>query len=328
MAATAATSWQQSPGWFPFSRVLRKRFGGEVQKLTIDAGFTCPNRDGSKAWGGCSYCANASFSPAHRLGVRPIAEQLRQALGMFRRKRPEVRGLAYFQAFTNTYAPLPFLRQVYSEALEVEGVVGMAIGTRPDCLGEPVLDLLAEVAGRVPLWVEVGLESAEDAVLEGINRQCSVADFEAAAAGLAARGIPLVAHCILGLPGESARHDERLLEILQRVQPAAIKLHHLYIAPRTVLARELREGRLVPMPFETYLERLIFVLERLSPETAVQRLVGELDPRHSLAPRWGLRKGQVLARVERELKRRNTWQGRLFQPTAPPVAQSHGRFAS
>ncbi len=316
MAATAATSWQTSPGWFPFSRVLRKRFGGEVQKLTIDAGFTCPNRDGSKAWGGCSYCANASFSPAHRLGVRPIAVQLQQALQYYRRKRPEVRGLAYFQAFSNTYAPLPFLRQIYSEALEVEGVVGMALGTRPDCLAEPVLDLLARVAEKVPLWVEVGLESAEDAVLEGINRQCSVADFETAAAGLVARGIPVVAHCILGLPGESPQHDGRLLEILHRSQVSAVKLQHLYIAPRTVLARELRAGRLEPVCFEDHLERVIYILERLSPTIAIQRLVGELDPKHTLAPRWGLRKGQVLARVERELKQRKTWQGRLFQALA------------
>ncbi len=316
MTAIAATTWTR-PGWLPFSRILKKRFGGEVQKLTIDAGFTCPNRDGSKAWGGCAYCANASFSPAHRMGVRPVAEQVRQALGLYRYKRPEVRGLAYFQAFTNTYAPIDFLRRVYREAIAVEGVVGLAIGTRPDCLGEPVLDLLSELAEELPLWVEVGLESAEDAVLEDINRQCSVADFERAAEALRARNLPLVTHCILGLPGESPRHDERLVALLNGSGACAVKLHHLYIAPRTVLAQRYQRGELAVQSFPAYLERLLWVLERLAPDVAIQRLVGELGPEHVVAPHWGLRKGQVLAAVERALRERATWQGRLYSP--PPA---------
>jgi len=297
-------------GYFPFSRYLRRRFGCKVHKVSLHAGFTCPNRDGRAGWGGCAYCANESFSPQAGRPVRPIREQMIEGMDYMRRRYKAEKFFAYFQAFTNTYADVDTLRRRYDEALDFPDVVGLAIGTRPDCVPDAALDLVESYADRVEVWLEYGLQSAHDRTLLAINRGHDVAAFRDAVERTRGRGIKVCAHVILGLPGETRRQMMATAEFLAELAIDGVKLHHLYIARGTAMAAEYAAGKVSVFAAEEYVSVACDFLERLPPAMTVKRLVGDTTGTDMLvAPCWPWSKTQVLNMMTAEFRRRGTAQG-------------------
>ena len=305
-------------GYYPFSDYLRRRFGGKVHKVSLHAGFTCPNRDGRVGVGGCTYCINESFNPQAGAPLRPIREQMADGIAYMRRRFRAVKVFAYFQAFSNTYADVATLRRLYDEAIDFPEVVGLSIGTRPDCVPEEVLDLVAGYAQRVEVWIEFGIQSIHDRTLQRINRGHDFAAFRDAVARTRARGIHVCAHVILGLPGES--HDEMMqtAESLQPLDIEGIKLHHLYIARNTAMEHEYAAGQVPLFTAEEYVRTACDFLERIPPTVAVQRLVGDTTSSDVLiAPQWPQSKTQVLQMFTDEFRRRGTTQGERVSAVSP-----------
>lgn len=306
-----------------FNGYLRERFGERVQRISLDAGLGCPNRDGTISRGGCIYCDPlGSGSGALRRGVS-IEEQLRRGIRAASRRYGARRFIAYFQSFTNTYAPVPVLERLYSRALAEPGVVGLAVGTRPDCVSEGVLDLLASYRKRALVWVEYGLQSAHDATLELIRRGHDAACFERAARRTADRGLSVCAHVILGLPGESRRMMIETARWVAGLPVHGLKIHGLYVIQGTELGRWYREGRFRCLDRETYADTVVDVLERVPEEVVIQRLTG--DPPHGLpllAPGWAKTKGKTLERIQGRLRERDTRQGRRCGGGGKPDALS------
>lgn len=301
-----------------FSAHLRRRYPFPVRKIPVDAGFTCPNRDGVKATGGCTYCENRSFAPAAIGPLRTIEEQIERAAAFYREHYATDHFIVYFQAYTNTYAPVEELRAIYDRALRYPSVVAISIGTRPDCVSEAVLDLVASYAKKVDVWLELGLESSHDRTLEWLNRAHTYAEFEDAVRRANGRGFEIAAHTIFGLPGES--HDEMMqtAERLARLPVDGVKIHHFYVAKHTALEPMHARGEFGVMTVDEWASLAADVLERLPASMTIQRLTGELAGPYVVAPRWGVAKPQVLARIERELERRGTRQGALTVAAAPP----------
>ena len=301
---------------------LRGLFGCRVQKITVDAGLTCPNRDGRVGTGGCIYCnERGSGTGAHRRGLT-VAEQLQQGKTALSRRYKAKKFLAYFQSFSNTYAPLETLRRLYAEALAVPDVVGLAIGTRPDCVAPPVLNLLEELARDRLIWVEYGLQSAHDASLERINRGHTFGQFQQAVQATRHRGIRICAHVILGLPGETRRQMLATADAVAALGIDGIKLHLLYVIRDTPLERLYRQGRYVCLEQAAYVDLVCDFLERLPPDMVIQRLTGDPHPEELAAPHWSLRKSETLSLIRAALESRDTWQGKRFQEsrTPPPPA--------
>lgn len=287
---------------------LRERFGGPVYKVPVDAGFSCPNRDGSTSTGGCIYCNNSSFSPAR--AQLPLREQI--AGGIAAGHRGAERYIAYFQSFSNTHAPAQHLQALFEEALACPGVVGLAIGTRPDCLPGPVLDCLDRINQRHPLWLELGLQTASDRTLAEINRGHSAADFEEAVTRCHRAGIEVVAHLILGLPGEGAGEMMDSARLLGRLGVEGVKLHLLHVVRGTELERRYYQGRVSLMGPRQYVETVCDLLEILPREMVLHRLQADCPERLLVAPAWMHRKSAILQDIEQTLKIRNSWQGKLF----------------
>ncbi len=298
--------------YLDLSRFLKQRFGFRVHKIPIDAGFTCPNRDGTISTEGCIYCdARGSGTGAWEKGLG-VADQIRGAMGPLGRRYKAKGFLAYFQAFTNTYGPLDRLRALYEEALSIPGVLGLCIGTRPDCLGEPVLDLLQSYVPRWMVWLELGLQSAQDDTLRRINRGHDYDTFCRAVRDAAGRGILVCAHLIVGLPGEGMEEIRQTATRVSSLPLHGVKLHCLYIVHGTALERMYSQGLYRPWDLEGYVEAVCDILERIPPHWAVQRLTAD-PPRGSLvSPLWTLEKQQVLAAIHHRLEVRDTWQGRLL----------------
>jgi radical SAM protein (TIGR01212 family) len=294
-----------------FGRDFRERFGTRVIKITVDAGFSCPNRDGTLAEGGCTFCSNASFSPASRRAPRPVREQVLEARDALRRRNPDACFLVYFQAYTNTHAPVETLREVYDQAL-VEGVAALAVGTRPDTVPDPVLDLLATYQPLREVWLELGLQSAREETLRRIRRGHGWEAFEDAVLRANARGLKTLAHVILGLPGETRDDMMETAERLASLPLDGLKIHHLYVARGTPLEREHAEGKVETLAPEAFVSLVVDFLERTPPRVVIQRLVSDPDPGLLVAPRWNLGKPQVLDRIVREFERRGTRQGSLY----------------
>jgi radical SAM protein (TIGR01212 family) len=304
---------EQAKRYYDLNTYLRNIFGCRVQKITIDAGFSCPNRDGSISRGGCIYCnENGSGTGAFRRGLS-ISDQLVDAKErLFKRYRAK-KFIAYFQSFTNTYAPVEILRKVYEEALAVEDIVGLSIGTRPDCVDEPVLNLLQEYAGRRLVWIEYGLQSAHDETLIAIHRGHDAACFRRAVRATQNRGINICAHVILGLPGEDRSHILKTAEFIAQLGIDGIKLHLLYIIRGTSMEKLYRAGRYQCLSQDAYVDLVCDFLERIPKGVVIQRLTGDPHPHELVAPQWSLRKAETLARIKKSLEDRNTWQGRLLQ---------------
>jgi uncharacterized protein len=299
----------KKPGWyFRLSSFFREKFGEPVYKIPIDAGFSCPNRDGTTGSGGCSYCYNPSFAPHSGNAARlSISEQVARG----KKKNRQAKYLAYFQSYTNTYAPLKQLKALYDEALADSDVIGLSLATRPDCVSEEILDLLEEYAGSCHLWVEYGLQSSHDSTLKSINRGHDCASFSRAVNLTRSRGIYTCAHIILGLPGETAEMMFETIRFLNRLDIDGVKFHHLQVIKQTRLAEEYARGEVrVFKKLQDYIPVLCDCLERLSPGTVIHRLASQVTSADLLiAPHWPESAGQIAALVEQELKKRGTCQG-------------------
>jgi radical SAM protein (TIGR01212 family) len=298
--------------YYPFSRFLRERFGTRVSRVTIDAGFTCPNVDGTVAVGGCVYCDNRSFSPNRRLPRASVRDQVARGIGLLQKRYGADRFLAYFQAATNTYAPVEKLRRLYDEALEHPQVVGLAVGTRPDCVPDPVLDLLEGYARGRYIGLELGLQSVHDRSLDWMNRGHHFDAFVDAVRRCQGRGLDLCAHVILGLPGESHADMLATAEALAALPVAAVKIHNLHVVRHTPLEEMYRRGEVALFEREEYVRVVCDFLERLPPRMVIQRLSGDAPPDYLVAPAWCLDKQGLLRAIDEELVRRDSWQGKRF----------------
>ena len=298
-----------------FGTYLRKIFNYKVQKITIDGGFTCPNRDGTKGRGGCTYCNNRTFNPAFCHKHLPVVEQMKEGIAFFSHKYPDMRYLAYFQAYTNTYDSLDNLKQRYEDALGVEGCVGIVIGTRPDCMPEELLDYLVELQKRTFVLVEYGIESTSDNTLLRINRGHDYACAVDAVKRTAARGIPVGAHIILGLPGESRELLMKQATMLSELPLTTLKLHQLQLIRGTRMAEEYAEN---PSDFslfsvEDYIETVVDYVERLNPDFVLERFASQSPKELLIAPDWGLKNHELVDKIKRRMRERDTWQGKIYR---------------
>jgi uncharacterized protein len=294
-----------------FTEHLRQTFPGRVQKVCIDAGFTCPNRDGALAVGGCIYCNNASFSPGKRR--LSVTEQVERGKRFLRQRYGAEQFIAYFQAYTNTYGDARLLQRLYDEALACEAVVGLAVGTRPDCVPDDVLDLLADYASQTYLWLELGLESGHDQTLALLNRGHTVAAFDDAVRRAQQRHLRVCAHVILGLPGESPAAMLDTARHLAALQVDAVKLHHLHVVRHTVLEKMYQGGTITLLNLDEYAALVVDCLEVLPPEMIIMRLMGDAPRATLVAPSWSLHKQAALRRITQELAQRQTYQGKFFR---------------
>lgn len=288
---------------------LRQRFGERVQKITLDAGLTCPNWDGRVGIGGCLYCnARGSGTGAWARGLS-ITAQMQQGLARLQQRYGAKKFIAYFQSFSNTYAPLEVLRELYQQALAFPEVVGLSIGTRPDCLEEEVLDLLAAYRRHYLVWLELGLQSAHDRTLKRLNRGHDVSCFTGAVAQAAARGLEVIAHVILGLPGEGPQEMAATAAYLAGLPLKGVKIHLLYVSRGSGLARLYQAGAYQCLAEEEYVSRVVDFIELLPPQLVIHRLTGDPHPEELLAPTWCLDKSRVLRRIREEFSRRGSRQG-------------------
>lgn len=295
-----------------FNGYLREQFGERVQKIALDAGLTCPNRDGTLSFKGCIYCdpLGSGSGALSRDGIS-IEEQLRRGILSARKRYGARKFIAYFQSFTNTYAPVPVLKRLYEQALARPGVVGLAVGTRPDCVNEEILDLLASYRQHGPVWVEYGLQSAHDATLEGIRRGHNTACFKRAVEKTAERGLNVCAHIILGLPEESRDMMLETARYVAGLPVHGLKIHGLYVIEGTDLDRQYKEGRFRCLDRETYADLVVEILERIPEQVVIQRLTGDPPPGSALvAPDWSRDKAKTLRRIQARLQERNTRQGK------------------
>lgn len=299
-----------NPNYRSYSRTLKETFPYKVYKIAIDAGFTCPNIDGTVAYGGCSYCDNKSFSPNSRMAPKPVREQILSGMEFYRRRFGAEKFIVYFQAFTNTHGPVEHLKRLYDEALACPDVVGLSIGTRPDCVPEPVLDLLSDYHRRTHLWIEYGLQSIHDATMAALNRAHTYDQFLDAVGRTQRRGLRICTHVILGLPGETPAMMMQTADEVARLNLDGIKIHHLYIAKNTALAKLHQQQPVKTLSLEEYIPLACDFLERMPAAMVVQRLMGELNEEYVVAPLWGKTKSEILRLIDLEFERRGSCQGR------------------
>ncbi|MDR1274901.1 MAG: TIGR01212 family radical SAM protein [Candidatus Accumulibacter sp.] len=294
----------------------KKHYGGRLQKISVDAGFTCPNRDGTLGFGGCSFCNNEGFSPSYLREQRNIAEQIDTGVEFARRRYPRSKAfLAYFQSYSNTYAALEKLREAYGAAIDHPDIAGLVVGTRPDCLPDETLDYLADLSKRVFVELEIGIESCDDAVLKECLRGHDFSCTRDAFARAAQRGLFLTGHLLIGLPLETHESLMRGAEALAALPIDALKFHQLQIMRGTRLAeRYLADPEnLSLLDLNSYFDSVIDVVERLPPSMKIQRLGSEVPPRVLVSPDWGMRLDKFAPMFEERLRARNAWQGRCFR---------------
>ena len=300
----------QKKRYYTFNKQLRERFGGKTVKVSLDAGFTCPNRDGTLGTSGCVYCSergSGDFAGDQKLS---IPDQFVEVKERMKKKWPNAQYIAYFQAYTNTYATVKRLRVVYEEALEQENVVGLSISTRPDCLPEDVLDYLEDLNQRTYLWVELGLQSSHDKTLEWIGRGHNYAQFLKGLGQLRARGIRVCAHIILGLPGETEAKMIETAQAVAKLPLEGIKIHLLHVLKGTPLATIFQQEPFDLITKEKYVSLVVDILELLPPEMVIHRLTGDGPPNDLIGPLWSRKKWEVLNAIDAELERRDSWQGK------------------
>jgi radical SAM protein (TIGR01212 family) len=309
--------WGDQRRFNTFSAYCQKTFGSRLQKLSINASFTCPNRDGSLGIGGCTFCNNDAFNPSYCAPNKSITQQIDEGIEFHRnRYRRANKYLAYFQAYSNTYKELPELKKLYEEALDHPMISGLSIGTRPDCISDELLDYLEKLSKQFFISVEYGIETCYDRTLKLINRGH---DFETAAQSIrrtAAHGIFTTGHLVFGLPGETTEEMLAQAGILSALPLHSIKLHQLQILEGTAMADDFRKdpSTFVIFTLENYVTFVISFLEHLRPGMIIERLSGEVPPRFLVNSPWGkLRADQVLQLVEKKMKEMNTWQGRLYK---------------
>lgn len=315
--------WGDDRRFNSYAAYFKRTFGGRMQKVTINAGFSCPNRDGTLSTGGCTFCRNDAFTPSYCQSEKSITQQIEEGIEFHRRRyRTAQRYLAYFQSFSNTYAPLERLRRCYDEALAHPDVAGIVVGTRPDCIDEQKLDYFASLAQQKYVMLEYGVESCYDATLKHINRGHDFATAERAIRLTAERGIHCGAHFILGLPGES---DEMLIEQVAKINAlplTTIKFHQLQLFKDTAMAAEYdaHPDKFRFWSVEEYIALFVEIVRRLRPDIVVERFAGEAPPRYHHTEGWGLvRNEQLLAMLDKRLEERGVHQGEIFNIFAPKM---------
>jgi hypothetical protein len=286
-----------------FGKAMLHRYGERVHKIAIDASFTCPNRDGSIGRGGCTFCNNVSFSPNGR-SPAPLAEQIAAGRRVIRKRTGARKYLAYFQAYTNTYADVDQLKQLYDQALAEPGVIGLAVGTRPDCVPGPVLDLLAAYRQQGhEVWLELGLQSAFDDSLRRVNRGHGFSEYKTALLNARNRQLQVCTHLIIGLPGESRKHCEISLQRVLELGVDGLKLHPLHVVKGTQLANEWRRGEYLPLSLDEYVATATRLIRHTPPDVIYHRVTGTASRNILLAPEWCSRKWLVLNRITEALHR-------------------------
>lgn len=292
-----------------YGHYLRRRFGCRVSKVNVDAGFTCPNRDGSKGAGGCIYCNNVSFSPKDTQPVIPLEEQMTHGMAYHRHRLGSEKFIIYFQKYTNTYGAVEHLSDLYRRALDHPDVLGISVGTRPDALTEEALELLTGIARQRYVCLELGLQSMDDAILARINRGHTLEDFTVTVKRAAGRGLDICAHLIHGFPGETGEEFLKTADLVASLPIDSVKLHQLHAVEGTELAEMYRRGEFAPLTLEEYVKTAADFLERLPGRITIQRLYGSAPLAIRVAPQWGLKNNQMWFAIINELRRRGTWQG-------------------
>ncbi len=297
-----------------YSAFLMDNFSCKVQKISINAGFTCPNRDGKLGYGGCTYCNNQTFNPSYCKTEKSVMQQLIEGKDFFAYKYPNMKYLAYFQAYTNTYGELEDLKKKYEDALEIDKVVGIVIGTRPDCIPDSLLDYLEELNNRTFLVVEYGVESTDNRTLERINRGHTFEKSREAIIKTAARGIRTGAHMILGLPGESRETILNQAQILSQLPITTLKLHQLQLIKGTRMAKEYQDN---PTDFhlydvDEYIDLVIDYIELLRPDIVLERFISQSPRDLLIAPDWKIKNYEFTDKVKKRIKERNAWQGKNY----------------
>jgi uncharacterized protein len=309
--------WGHERRFNAYSNYFRKIYGARIQKVSIDAGFTCPNRDGTRGRGGCTYCNNDAFNPSYCIPEKSVSQQIEEGIEFHKRRYSEASSyLAYFQAYSNTYAEIEKLKILYKEALAYPGIKGLIIGTRPDCISDEVLEYLQVLAGKCYLAVEYGIESCYNKTLVRINRGHTFEEAKEAVEKTAALGIKTGAHFIFGLPGETREAMLEEADIISNLPLTTVKFHQLQIIRGTAMENEYR---IKPSDFnlfswDDYLDFIILFLERLNPDIVVERLTGEAPPRFLAVDAWGKKRtDQIVSLVEKRLEELDTWQGRKYE---------------
>ncbi len=299
-----------------YNEYFKRTFGYRVQKVSIDAGFTCPNRDGTISLGGCSYCNNDAFNPSYCQPTKPIYKQLIEGIEFHKiRYRRALKYLAYLQTYSNTYAPIDELKTIYQQTLDHPDVIGLIIGTRPDCIDDKKLELVSEISKTHYVMIEFGIESIYNSTLEKINRGHTWEQSQQAIIRTASKGIRTGAHIIFGLPGETREMMMESVKKISELPLTTIKFHQLQIVKNTVMAAEYLRN---PDSFnlfklDEYITFIVSFIEKLNPAFIIERFTGEVPPRYLVTPPWGqLRSDQVAVMIVEEMNKRKTWQGRLF----------------
>ena len=301
-----------TPHYNDYGTWIRRQFPYRVQKISIDAGFTCPNRDGRISTGGCIYCDNRTFNPSYCQRRHSVTQQLEEGKRFFAHKYPDMKYLAYFQAFTNTYAPLSQLKALYEEALQVDDIVGIVIGTRPDCVSDELLDYLAELNQRTFVLVEYGIESANNDTLLRINRGHSFEQSQDAIQRTHQRGLLTGAHIILGLPGEDAAESLRQASIISSLPIDILKIHQMQIIRGTRLAEEFAANPFHIYTVDEYIKLIAEYIQRLRPDLILERFVSQSPKELLIAPHWGLKNYEFTNLLVNYLKQNKIYQGQFF----------------
>lgn len=301
--------------FYSLNEYCKQTFGEKVYRLSLNGGMTCPNRDGALGYGGCSFCSeggSGDFAANYQVS---ISAQIAEAKTRIQQKTDCHQFIAYFQAYTNTYAPLQHLRRIYTEALEEPDVVALSIGTRSDCLSDDILDLLEELSKRKPIWIELGLQTIHNSTHKKLNTHSTVEQFDTAVSKLYSRGIPVIAHVILGLPDETKSMMKQTVSHITALPVSGIKLQLLHILKGTQLAEVYEKTPFPLFDLEEYCDFVIDCMELLPPTMVIHRMTGDGPRKLLIAPLWSTDKKRVLNTIQKRLKERDTWQGKQYHPT-------------
>ena len=290
---------------------LKEKFGEKIYKVSLDGGFTCPNRDGTAAYGGCTFCSESGSGEFTGTRTKSITEQINEQIKFLNKKFIGEKYIAYFQNFTNTYAPVKYLRKIYEEALSHPNIIGIAIATRPDCLPDEVLTLLEELNSKTFLWIELGLQTLNDEVAQTFNRAYKTSIYEEAAIKLNQRKIKFVTHIILGLPYENENDYLETAIFAEKCGTWGLKLHLMYVVEKTPLEILYKSGKLKVYEKNDYVKKIVNILENVSYNIVIHRMTGDGDKKTLIAPLWSLNKKDVLNSIQKELKIRNSFQGKI-----------------
>ncbi|MPQ43454.1 TIGR01212 family radical SAM protein [Clostridium tarantellae] len=299
--------------YYTLNQFLRDKFGSKVFKISLDGGFTCPNRDGKVAKGGCSFCSARGSGDYAGQRFLPITTQFENIKEMMNKKWKEGKYIAYFQAYTNTYAPIEELKKKYEEAINKEGVVALAIGTRPDCINEDVLNLLEEMNSKVYTWVELGLQTIHEDSAKAFNRGYSLDVFDKAVAGLKSKGVDTVVHSIFGLPGESKEQMLQTVDYIANSGVKGIKFHLLHLMKNTRMVKDYNEGKLTFLSQEDYIDLICEGISRIPEDMIVHRLTGDAPREELIGPMWSLKKWEVLNAIDKALEDNDIYQGQKYK---------------